>query len=101
MNTVLAHLSMKRTLVGAGVRQGAGLFVAGLVSWNLWSLLVIYVLVGFSGALMNNTCWVWISAHMKHDRAAAALRMIMFFALAMTSVPLILGVILDAGGSWR
>lgn len=101
MNTVLARLTMKRTLVGAGLLQGAGLIVAGLVSWNLWSLLVIYVFVGFSGALMNNTCWVWISAHMKRDRAAAALRMIMFFALAMMSVPLILGIILDAGGSWR
>jgi len=101
LNTALARFSAKRTLVGATVLQGTGLFVAGLVSWNLWSLFVAYLFVGFSGALMNTTCWVWVSAHMKHDRAAAALRMILFFALAMMSVPLILGVALDAGASWR
>ena len=101
LNTALARLSAKRTLVGATVLQGAGLVAAGLVSWNLWSLFVAYLLVGFSGALMNTTCWVWVSAHVKQDRAAAALRMILFFALAMMSVPLILGVALDAGASWR
>ena len=100
-NTVLASFSAKRTLVAAIVLQGAGLIAAGLVSRNLWSLFVTYVFVGFSGALMNTTCWVWVSAHMKRDRAGAALRMILFFALAMMSVPLILGVALDAGVSWR
>ena len=87
--------------MGATVLQGVGLVAAGLVPWNLWSLFAAYLLVGFSGALINTTCWVWVSAHMKQDRAAAALRMILFFALAMMSVPLILGVALDAGASWR
>ena len=101
LNTALARLSAKRALVGATVLQGVGLVAAGLVPWNLWSLFAAYLLVGFSGALINTTCWVWVSAHMKQDRAAAALRMILFFALAMMSVPLILGVALDAGVSWR
>ena len=101
LNTALARLSAKRVLVGATVLQGVGLVAAGLVPWNLWSLFAAYLLVGFSGALINTTCWVWVSAHMKQDRAAAALRMILFFALAMMSVPLILGVALDAGVSWR
>ncbi len=101
LNTALARLSSKRTLVGATVLQGTGLIVAGLVSWNLWSLLATYLFIGFSGALMNTTCWVWVSAHMRLDRAGAALRMILFFALAMMSVPLILGVTLDTGFSWR
>lgn len=101
LNTALARLPAKRTLVGATLLQGAGLAVTGLVSWNLWSLLVAYLLVGFSGALINTTCWMWVSAHMKQDRAASALRMILFFALAMMSVPLLIGVALDAGASWR
>ena len=50
---------------------------------------------------MNTTCWIWISAHMVQDRAAAALRMILFFGVAMVAVPLILGLALDAGASWR
>ncbi len=101
LNTALARLSAKGVLVGATVLQGVGLVAAGLVPWNLWSLFAAYLLVGFSGALINTTCWVWVSAHMKQDRAAAALRMILFFALAMMSVPLIIGVALDAGVSWR
>ena len=101
LNTALARLSAKGILVGATVLQGVGLVAAGLVPWNLWSLFAAYLFVGFGGALINTTCWVWISAHMKQDRAAAALRMILFFALAMMSVPLIIGVALDAGVSWR
>jgi len=62
---------------------------------------VAYLFIGFAGALMNTTCWIWISAHMVQNRAAAALRMILFFALGMMAVPLILGAALDAGASWR
>jgi MFS transporter, FHS family, glucose/mannose:H+ symporter len=101
LNMALARLKAKRTLVGAVALQGTGLILAGLVSWNLWSLFLTYMLVGFGGTLMDATCWMWVSAHMKLDRAGAALRMILFFALAMVSVPLLLGVALDAGASWR
>lgn len=101
LNTVLARLPAKRTLVGAAFLQSIGLVLAGLVSWDLGSLFVAYLFVGLSGALINTTCWMWVSAHMKQDRAGAALRMIMFFALAMMSVPLLIGVALDAGASWR
>lgn len=101
MNAALAHISVKRIIVSANALQSIALIVAGLVSWNLASLFIAYVAVGFGGGLMNTVCWVWISAHMRHDRAGAALRMILFFALAMISIPLLLGLILDAGGSWR
>lgn len=101
LNTALAKMPAKWTLAGGTALQGVGLILAGAVSWDLWSLLVIYLLVGFSGALLNATCWMWISAHVKENRAAVALQMIMFFALAMLSVPLILGVLLDRGATWR
>lgn len=101
LNTVLARVPTKATLFGGMALQGVALALAGLVSWDLWSLFVMYALVGFSGALMNATCWMWISAHMHQDRAGAALRMVMFFALAMMSVPLFIGVALGAGATWR
>jgi FHS family L-fucose permease-like MFS transporter len=101
LNTVLARLRPKTVLLSATLLQATALAVAGLASRNLWSLFVAYLFVGFAGALMNTTCWIWISAHMVQNRAATALRMILFFALAMMAVPLILGVALDAGASWR
>jgi fucose permease len=101
LNTVLARWPAKWALFGGTLLQGAALIAAGALSWNLWSLIAAYLFVGFGGALMNTTCWIWITAHMVYDRAAAALRMILFFALGMMSIPLIIGLVLDAGASWR
>jgi len=101
LNTTMARVPAKRALLVGTTLQGAGLIAAGLASWNLWSLVVAYLLVGFSGALMNTTCWMWVSAHVKKNTAAAALQMILFFALAMMVIPLILGLALDRGAAWR
>ena len=101
LNTLLARWPAKWPLVGGTVLQGVALVAAGALSWNLWSLIAAYVFVGFGGALMNTTCWIWISNHMVDNRAAAALRMITVFALAMMAVPLLIGFVVDAGISWR
>ena len=101
LNTALARIPAKTILLSGALLQAAALAVAGAVSRGLWSLFAAYLFVGLGGALMNTTCWIWISAHIVHNRAAGALKMILFFALAMTAVPLILGFALDAGASWR
>ncbi|MBN1629662.1 MAG: MFS transporter, partial [Thermoleophilia bacterium] len=101
LNTAMARVPVKRTLIGGAILQGASLIAAGLASVDLWTLLVTYLFVGFGGALLNATCWMWQSAHMKKNAAAAALRMILFFGLAMMIVPLVLGMVLDAGAGWR
>ncbi len=101
MNTTMARLSTRWTLLAGTALQGTGLIVAGAASWNLWSLFVIYMLVGFSGALMNTTCWMWLSTHVKKNTAASALQMILFFALGMMVIPLIIGLLLDHGAFWR
>ena len=101
LNTTMAQVPAQRVLLAATTLQGAGLIAAGAASWNLWSLVLAYVLIGFSGAWMNTTCWMWLSAHMKKNTATHALQMILFFALAMTILPLILGLLLDRGASWR
>lgn len=101
LNTVLARVSAKTILVGGTALQGMSLAGAGLGAFDLWSLFVIYLVIGFSGALMNGTCWMWQAAHMRRNAATAALKMIMFFALAMMAVPLVVGAALDQGASWR
>ena len=101
LNTLLARFPAKTILFGGTLLQAAALAVAAAVSRDLWSLFAAYLFVGFGGALMNTMCWIWISAHMVQNRAAAALRMIVFFAVAMILVPVIIGFALDAGASWR
>jgi MFS family permease len=101
LNTAFARLPAKTILLGGTLLQAAALAAAGAASRNLWSLCVAYLFIGFAGALMNATCWIWVSAHMVQNRAAAAQRMILFFALGMMAVPLALGFALDGGASWR
>jgi fucose permease len=101
LNTLLARLPVKVVLFSGTLIQAAALATAGAASQNLWSLFAAYLFVGAGGALMNTTCWIWISRHMTQNRAAAALRMILFFALAMMVVPLAIGLALDGGASWR
>ncbi len=101
LNTVMARVPAKRILQAGIVLQGASLIAAGAATFNLWSVLLAYLFVGFSGALLNATCWMWQSAHMKKNAAACALQMIMFFGLAMMVVPVVLGLALDAGATWR
>ena len=101
LNTALARVTVKRTLLGGTVLQGCSLIVTGLATRNLWSLFLAYFFVGLSGALMNTTCWMWQAAHMKKNAAASALQMILFFGVAMMVVPLVLGPALDQGATWR
>ena len=101
LNTLMARVPVRHALLIGTTLQATGLITAGAASWNLWSLVVAYALIGFSGALMNTTCWMWVSAHVKRNTAAAALQMILFFALGMMVIPLILGLVLDRGAAWR
>jgi len=100
-NMCLARLSAKRALIVGNILQGILLAIAGFISWDLWSLAVIFFVAGTSGVMVNTTCWMWISAHMRKNAAASALQMILFFAMGMLLAPLILGLVLDRGGSWR
>jgi fucose permease len=101
VNTIFSDWPVRQTLMtGAGV-LGMGLLTAGAATYELWSLLGAYIIIGFGCALMNTTCWIWISAHIVDNRASAALRMILFYALGMMSVPILIGLGLDAGIPWR
>ena len=101
LNCTMARLPAKRILVFGMLLQGLGLMLAGLVSWDLWSVTLACVLGGFGGNFVNTTCWMWLPAHVKEHLAAAALLMTTFFAAGMIAIPLILGIVIDQGASWR
>jgi fucose permease len=101
INTNLARVPAKWAIIIGNGLQGIVLMVAGLASWNLWSLSLACLFVGASSALVNTTCWIWLAAHVKKNMAASALQMILFFGVGMVVTPLILGLALDRGASWR
>ena len=101
LNMLMAHVRSKRVLLAGIALQGTGLILAGAISRNLWSLCLTYMVVGFGGALLNTTCWMWLTTHVRQNAASAALLMIMFFGLGMVAVPPILGTAIDHGASWR
>lgn len=101
LNTTMARVPLKWTLVGGTVLQGGAFVVAGTTSRDLWSLSLSYLIVGLGAALTNATCWIWLSAHMKKHRAASALQMNAFFALAMIVIPPGIGLAMDMGTTWR
>jgi FHS family glucose/mannose:H+ symporter-like MFS transporter len=101
VNTSMARVTAKQTIVLGAALQGVMLLVAGLVAWDLWSLSLAYLLVGASGALVTATSWIWLASHIKKNLAASGLLMIAFFGAGMVITPVILGPILDRGASWR
>jgi FHS family glucose/mannose:H+ symporter-like MFS transporter len=101
VNTSLARMRAKWAIIVGNGLQGVLLMVAGLASWNLWSLCLACLVVGVSGAPVNTTSWIWLAAHIKKNMAASALQMIFFFGVGMAITPLILGLALDRGASWR
>ena len=101
INTHMAKVPAKWVLVAGATLQGAGLVAAGAVSWNLSSLFVAYLLIGFGWALLNLIGWMWVSARVKQGTAAAVLLLLLFFAMGMMLTPLVLGLIVDMGASWR
>lgn len=101
LNAYLARLPIKWTLVGGVALQGAGLVAAGATSGGLWSLASAYLVVGVGGAMLNNSCWIWLSTHAKRNMAESALAMVLFFALGMIVTPVVLGLAMDNGATWR
>ncbi len=101
LNTRMAGVPMKWTLIGGVTLQGVGLLAAGLASRDMWTLSLFYLVVGLGAAMLNNGGWIWLSAHIKKNLAASALAMILFFALGMIVTPLALGLAMDGGATWR
>jgi FHS family glucose/mannose:H+ symporter-like MFS transporter len=99
-NTTMARIPAKWTLCGGTALLGLGL-ASGAAAHSLWALFLTYLVAGLAGALLINTSWIWISAHITEHKAAASLAMIVFFGLGMMVVPVVVGQALDMGATWR
>ncbi|MBN1319875.1 MAG: MFS transporter [Thermoleophilia bacterium] len=56
LNSAMARVPAKRMLVFGMLLQGLGLVIAGLVSWDLWSVTLACLLGGFGGNFVNTMC---------------------------------------------
>ncbi len=81
--------------------QAVFLVVAGLVSWDRWSLLAAFLALGIGWAFFNTIGWMWVPVHIKKGTAAAILSMSLFFAFGNMVGPLAVGSLLAAGVTWR
>lgn len=101
LNLFLARLPAQWALVTGAVLQGVALLAAGLISRDLYSLFTAYLVAGIGWALVNTIGWMWIPAHVREGTASAVTLLSLFYAFGMLVAPVILGVAVDAGVSWR
>jgi MFS transporter, FHS family, glucose/mannose:H+ symporter len=101
LNVFLARVPVKRCLVGAAVLEAAALAATGLFTRGLWSFAGAYFFVGFACMILAGIPGMWVSVHVR-DKAAWALNLLVLCSVvAMTLTPLVLGLLLGAGASWR
>jgi MFS family permease len=101
VNLLFARVPVKWCLVGAALLQAAGVGAAGLLARGLWSFLVPYLFAGFGEVLLAAMPGMWLSTHVKEGTARALTMMMIASVSTMTVTPVVLGMLLDAGVSWR
>jgi MFS family permease len=99
-NFLLARVPVKWCLVAAAVLQAAGLGVAGL-AWGFWSFTAPFFVAGCAEVLLAAVPGMWLSSHVKDGTAKALTLMMMASVSTMTITPVVLGVLLGGGASWR
>jgi MFS family permease len=100
-NLTMARVPAKWTLCSGTGLLGAGLAVGGATSQSLWALVLAFFVAGLAGAIIVNTCWMWLSAHIKENMAGSALALTLFFGVGMIIVPVVVGQAVDMGATWR
>jgi MFS transporter, FHS family, glucose/mannose:H+ symporter len=101
LNVLLARLPIKWCLVGAGLLEAAALAAGGLLSYDAWSLLASFFVMGFAAMILAAVSGMWLSAHVKEGTARAMTMMMMSSVFGMTLTPIVLGVLLNSGANWR
>ena len=100
-NTAMARITAKWTICGGTALLGAAFAAGGAAAQSLWVLVVAFFVAGLGGALIVNTCWTWLSAHINRNMAASALALTVYFGLAMIVIPVMVGQALEMGATWR
>jgi len=101
LNIFLAGVHVKRCLVAGSLLEAAGLAATGLLTRGLWSFLVAFFSVGLFMSVGSAVPGMWLSAHLR-ERSAWALNLMMVCSVSgMMTAPLVLGVLLGHGVTWR
>lgn len=101
LNLFLAKAPAKWCLVGMAAVETVALALAGLLADGLWSFTVIYFFVGFPCMTLAGIPGMWVSVHVREKTAWALNLLVLSSVTAMTITPLVLGLVVGAGGYWR
>ena len=101
LNFALAHVPVKWALVGSAWIQAIGLAAAGLLAHGLWSLVIMYTVVGVAGVLPSLIPGMWVGSHVRQNTARALLLVQLFVAMGVVIAPPVIGAALGWGADWR
>jgi len=101
LNVSLARVPARWILVGAAVLEAAGLAASGLLTQGLWSFAAAYFFVGFPCVILIAVPGMWVSVHVRGATAWALNLMMLSSVSGMTIGPLVAGLLLGQGVSWR
>jgi fucose permease len=101
LNFALARIPLKAVMVGCAGVMAVGSAVAGLLSFDLGSLMAALYVTGVGGVIPNAVSGVWVASHVKRGLERAMLLISAFFALGVVVAPLLIGAFLESGVSWR
>ena len=101
LNFLLARVPAKWTLIGAAWLQTVALVASGALSQGLWSLFAAYFFVGLGCVFLNSLPGMWVSSHVKVGTHRAMVILLLFFAIGMAVTPIVIGVALGLGTTWR
>ena len=101
LNFVFAQVPVKWTLVGAASLQAISLAASGLLARGLWSLFGMYLVVGLAAVIPSVIPGMWVGSHVKQGTQRAMLLILLFFALGVLVAPIVIGLLLGLGVTWR
>jgi len=101
LNFLLARVPVKWSLAFATWLMTVALLISATLSEGLWSLVGAYLFVGLGCVFLNTIPGMLVGSKVKHGAPRALLQLLLFFAVGMMVTPIVIGVFLGAGGTWR
>ena len=101
LNFLLARVPVKWSLAFATWLMAVALLISATLSEGLWSLVGAYLFVGLGCVFLNTIPGMLVGSKVKHRAPRALLQLLLFFAVGMMVTPIVIGVFLGAGGTWR
>ncbi len=101
LNFALARVPIKTIMVACAVVLTLGSAACGLLGVGLWPLALALFVTGLAGVIPNAISGVWVAAHIHRGVERATLNIGAYFALGVVVAPLVIGVALELGATWR